>query len=169
MVYQNVPRFSQDHGDKLYRRSLYTYWKRSVPPPNFQAFDAPTREAGGLKRSTTNTPLAALVMMNDPTFVEASRILAERILREGGPAATTRLAMAFRLTTGRRPHPAEAQTLALALQDLVDAFRQEPIAAEQLLKVGEASADHQFDACEVAAYAAVVNSLLQLDESITRK
>ena len=169
VVYQNVPRFSQDHGDKLYRRSLYTYWKRSVPPPNFQAFDAPTREACVLKRSTTNTPLAALVMMNDPTFVEASRILAERILREGGPAATTRLAMAFRLTTGRRPLPAEAQTLAVALRDMVDAFRQDPQAAEQLLTVGEAPADHLLDDCELAAYTAIVNSLLQLDESITRK
>lgn len=169
VVYQNVPRFTQDHGDKLYRRSLYTYWKRSVPPPNFQAFDAPTREACVLQRSTTNTPLAALVLMNDPTFVEASRKLAERVLREGGDEAASRLTMAFRLTTGRRPLPVEAKTLALALRDLVEAFRQDPNAAEQLLNVGEASADRELDALKLAAYSAVVNSLLQLDESITRR
>ena len=169
VVYQNVPRFTQDHGDKLYRRSLYTYWKRSVPPPNFQAFDAPTREVCVLKRSTTNTPLAALVLMNDPTFVEASRKLAERVLREGGDEAASRLTMAFRLATGRLPLPAEANTLALALRDLLEAFRQDPNAAEQLLNVGEASADRELDADKLAAYTAVVNSLLQLDESITRR
>ena len=169
VVYENVPRFTQDHGDKLYRRSLYTYWKRSVPPPNFQAFDAPTREACVLKRSTTNTPLAALVLMNDPTFVEASRKLAERVLREGGNQSTTRLEMAFRLTTGRRPNAAEAKTLALALGDLIAAFRQDRKAAAQLLSVGEAPVDRGLDIIALAAYSAVVNSLLQLDESINRR
>ena len=82
VVFTNVPRFQQDHGKKLYRRSMYTYWKRSVPPPNMQVFDAPSREVCVLKRPSTNTPLAALVLMNDPTFVEASRKLAERVLRE---------------------------------------------------------------------------------------
>ena len=77
VVFTNVPRFQQDHGEKLYRRSMYTYWKRSVPPPNMQVFDAPSREVCVLKRPSTNTPLAALVLMNDPTFVEASRKLAE--------------------------------------------------------------------------------------------
>ncbi|MBB74945.1 MAG: hypothetical protein CMJ75_10580 [Planctomycetaceae bacterium] len=169
VVYQNVPRFIQDHGDKLYRRSLYTYWKRSVPPPNFQAFDAPTREACVLKRSTTNTPLAALVLMNDPTFVEASRKLAERVLREGGQGTATRLEMAFRLTTGRRPIPVEAKTLAVALRELSETFRLDATAAEQFLSVGEAPAAHDLEPRELATYAALVNSLLQLDESVTRR
>ena len=75
VVYSNVPRFKQDHGEKLYRRSLYTYWKRSVPPPSLQAFDAPSREACVLMRSRSNTPLGALVLMNDPTYMEAARHL----------------------------------------------------------------------------------------------
>ena len=103
VVYENVPRFVQDHGGKLYRRSLYTYWKRSVPPPNMQAFDAPSREVCVLTRAKTNTPLAALVLMNDPTFVEASRKLAGRVLRDGGATEESRLTLLHRLVCGRRP------------------------------------------------------------------
>ena len=119
VVYENVPRFRQDHGSKLYRRSLYTFWKRSVPPPSFQAFDAPTREACTLQRSKTNTPLAALVLMNDPTYVEASRKLAERVIKQGGDSQTARVNLAFRLTTSRRPDEGERKRLLDAHRDLL--------------------------------------------------
>lgn len=167
VVYQNVPRFTQDHGDKLYRRSMYTYWKRSVPPPNFQAFDAPTREACTLQRSTTNTPLAALVLMNDPTFVEASRKLAERVITQCDNHRD-RLDMAFRLATGRHPSDFEMTELRSALDDMLGDFGRDRAAAERLVNVGESAHDATLDLAELAAYAAIANGLLQLDETITR-
>ncbi|MDD9866164.1 MAG: DUF1553 domain-containing protein, partial [Verrucomicrobiales bacterium] len=134
VVFSNVPRFQQDHGAKLYRRSMYTYWKRSVPPPNMQVFDAPSREVCVLKRPSTNTPLAALVLMNDPTFVEASRKLAERVMRERD-SDTARVKRLHRLICGRQPTPAEQQLLLGTLNDLLADFRAEPAAAAELMTV----------------------------------
>jgi hypothetical protein len=168
VVYENAPRFTQDHGHKLYRRSMYTYWKRSVPPPNFQAFDAPTREACMLQRSKTNTPLAALVLMNDPTFVEASRKLAERVMKQGGESQSDRLTLAFRLATGRLPNETERKQLLAAQTKLVAAYRNDLTAAEKLMGVGESPYDRSLDLAELAAYTGIANALFQLDESITR-
>ena len=148
VVYENAPRFRQDHGSKLYRRSLYTFWKRSVPPPSFQAFDAPTREACTLQRSKTNTPLAALVLMNDPTYVEASRKLAERVIKQGGDSQTDRVNLAFRLATGRKPDEGERKRLLEAHRDLLAGFREDRAAAEQLMKVGESPYDQTLDLAE---------------------
>ena len=168
VVYENVPRFVQDHGGKLYRRSLYTYWKRSVPPPNMQAFDAPSREVCVLTRAKTNTPLAALVLMNDPTFVEASRKLAERVLHDGGATAESRLALLHRLVCGRRPTERELDLLRGGLAELQTSFRAEPEAARRLLAVGESPHDPVLDAVELAAYASLANAVLGTDEAITR-
>lgn len=168
VVYENVPRFVQDHGGKLYRRSLYTYWKRSVPPPNMQAFDAPSREVCVLTRAKTNTPLAALVLMNDPTFVEASRKLAERVLHDGGATAESRLALLHRLVCGRRPTERELDLLRGGLGELQTSFRAEPEAARRLLAVGESPHDPVLDAVELAAYASLANAVLGTDEAITR-
>src|SRR5439155_26972753 len=102
--------YVQDHGADLYKRTMYTFWKRTSPPPTLMTFDAPDRETCTVRRSRTNTPLQALALMNDPTFVEASRHLAERLMRE----ATTveeRIALAFRLATGRKPAEREAAVL----------------------------------------------------------
>ena len=95
--------FVQDHGEKLYRRSLYTFWKRTLPPPNMAAFDAPNRETCTVSRPSTDTPLQALVLLNDVQFVEASRALAERIIQHPGDDAT-RLKWAFEEVTSREPH-----------------------------------------------------------------
>jgi hypothetical protein len=168
VVYENVPRFVQDHGGKLYRRSLYTYWKRSVPPPNMQAFDAPSREVCVLTRAKTNTPLAALVLMNDPTFVEASRKLAERVLRDGGATEESRLTLLHRLVCGRRPTERELDLLSGALAELQTSFRAEPEAARRLMSVGESPHDPALDAVELASYASLANALLGTDEAITR-
>jgi len=167
VVYENVPRFQQDHGDKLYRRSMYTYWKRSVPPPNLEVLDAPSREACVLQRSRTNTPLGALVLMNDPTFVEASRKLAERVMR-GNADPDMRLMRLFRLVAGRVPRGTEAKRLRTALSQLLEDFERDREAAGQLLKIGEAPRDVSLKATEVAAYAAIANVLLGLDETITK-
>ena len=145
VVFSNVPRFQQDHGAKLYRRSMYTYWKRSVPPPNMQVFDAPSREVCVLKRPSTNTPLAALVLMNDPTFVEASRKLAERVMRERYTDAA-RVKRLHRLICGRQPTPAEQQLLLGTLNDLLEDFRAEPDAAAELMTVGESVRDEDLSA-----------------------
>jgi len=168
VVYENVPRFVQDHGGKLYRRSMYTYWKRSVPPPNMQAFDAPSREVCVLTRAKTNTPLAALVLMNDPTFVEASRKLAGRVLRDGGATAESRLTLLHRLVCGRRPTERELGLLSGALAELQTSFRAEPEAARRLMAVGESPYDPALDAVELAAYASLANAVLGTDEAITR-
>jgi hypothetical protein len=168
VVYSNVPRFKQDHGEKLYRRSMYTYWKRSVPPPNLQAFDAPSRETCVLKRSRTNTPLAALVLMNDPTFVEASRNLAERMITEGGDSPKTRLIFGFRLVAGRRPNAKELERLAEALDGLREEFSKDTDAAKKLMSVGESKFNTTLDVAELAAYTAVANALFSTDETITK-
>ena len=168
VVYQNVPRFVQDHGEKLYRRSLYTYWKRSVPPPNMQAFDAPSREVCVLNRAKTNTPLAALVLMNDPTFVEASRKLAGRVLRYGGATTESRLTLLYRLVCGRRPTIHELGLLRGGLAELQASFREEPEEALRLLTVGESPRADEFDSVEMAAYASLANAVLGMDEAITR-
>ena len=167
VVFSNVPRFQQDHGAKLYRRSMYTYWKRSVPPPNMQVFDAPSREVCVLKRPSTNTPLAALVLMNDPTFVEASRKLAERVMRERDTDAA-RVKRLHRLICGRQPTPAEQQLLLGTLNDLLEGFRAEPDAAAELMTVGESVRDESLDLTELAAYASLANAVFCTDEAITR-
>ena len=168
VVYENVPRFVQDHGGKLYRRSMYTYWKRSVPPPNMQAFDAPSREVCVLTRAKTNTPLAALVLMNDPTFVEASRKLAGRVLRDAVATEESRLTLLHRLVCGRRPTERELGLLSGALAELQTSFRAEPEAARRLMAVGESPHDPALDAVELAAYASLANAVLGTDEAITR-
>ena len=173
VVYGNVPRFEQDHGDKLYRRSLYTYWKRSVPPPNLQVFDAPSREACVLQRSQTNTPLAALVLMNDPTFVEASRKLAERVMHtvngsDTEKSDTEKLEWLFRITTSRRPSPDEIDLLVSTFQAALRRYVDHPELAEQLMTVGESSYDPRLSVTQLAALAAIANALLNTDEVITK-
>ncbi len=168
VVYGNVPRFQQDHGDKLYRRSLYTYWKRSVPPPNMATFDAPSREACVLHRPRTNTPLATLVLMNDPTFVEAARKLAERSLTEVGEPDEDRLAFMFRLATARRPTPKEMPLLREVIERARKHFGDNPEAAKKLGQVGEAPFDARLDIVEAAAFTTIGMSLLNLDETITK-
>jgi hypothetical protein len=111
----------QSAGDDIYRRSLYTFWKRTVPHPVMLAFDAPEREFCSVRRSRTNTPLQALVLMNEPAFLEAARQLAQRVLREGGADDAARLAYAFRCATGRAPEQQEAPVLLRSLEDSVPA------------------------------------------------
>src|SRR5262249_44554406 len=102
--------YTQDHGDDLYRRTMYTFWKRTCPPPSLATFDAPDRETCTVRRSRTNTPLQALVLMNDPTYVESSRKLAERMMTSAS-SADDRIALAFRLATARRPSSEEVAVL----------------------------------------------------------
>ena len=168
VVYGNVPRFQQDHGDKLYRRSIYTYWKRSVPPPNLQVFDAPSREACVLKRSRTNTPLGALVLMNDPTFVEASRKLAELTVTTVRGTDTEKLNWIFRRVMSRWPTEHEMALLKSTLKKALVRYQQNPDLAKQLMSVGESDYDADLSNVEIAAFSAIANALLNTDEVITK-
>ncbi len=162
-------RYSPSHGKDLYRRSMYTYWKRTVPPPSLSTFDAPDREKCVARRAVTNTPLQALVLMNDPTYIEASRHLAERMLTESPPSAAARIRHAFRLATGRAPTPQETAILrSLAREELAN-YQKNKEAAERLLKVGESPSNGKLDAPTLAAWTTVASAILNLDQTITKE
>ena len=158
--------YAESTGDDLYRRSVYTFWKRTVPHPTLSTFDSPDREFCTARRSITNTPLQAMVLMNDPTFLETARKLAARMLAEGGDGDEQRLAWGFELLTARRPDAAELATLVR----LLESQRREFAAAAPagLLKVGASKANDAIPPAELAAYASVASMLLNLDEAITR-
>jgi hypothetical protein len=161
--------YVQDHGEKLYRRSLYTYWKRTVAPPAMTTFDAATREACQVRASRTNTPLQALTLMNDVTYVEAARVLAQRVLCEAGPTVDERLSGVFRLCTARQPKPDELALLRRALEYHGDRFRHDSAAAKRLLGQGEYPRPAPLDPAELAAYTTVANLILNLDEVVCRQ
>ena len=160
--------YVQDHGEKLWRRSLYTFWKRTSPPPTMMTFDAAGREACSVKASRTSTPLQALALMNEVTFVEAARRLGERMLKEGGSTAEAQIIFAFRLATSRAPRTAELAVLRAGLEDFRARYRADDKAALALVSVGEAPRDESLSVNELAACAAVANLILNLDEVITR-
>jgi len=161
-------RYVQDHGEALYRRSMYTFWKRTCPPPSLQTFDAPEREFCIVRRSVTNTPLQALILMNDITFVEASRKFAERLMTEVAATPRDRVVYAYRLALARPPTGEEIRAL-IALQAAQAAFyRAQPDAARKLLAVGESPRNAALDPAELAAWTSVANAILNLDETITR-
>ena len=161
--------YAQGKGQDLYRRSMYTVWKRTVPPASLATFDAPDREKCTARRARTNTPLQALVLLNDPTYVEAARALAQRAIKEAGKSPARRIDFAFRLATGRTPEARERQVLIqYARQELGD-YRRDKSAALKLLGVGESKYDTKLDASELAAWTTVASAILNLDETITKE
>ena len=136
--------------------------------PSLATLDAPDREVCVVRRSRTNTPLQALVLMNDPTYVEASRKLAERMMKEGGLTPADRIAFAFKLATARAPREKEPAVLKRVFEAEHARFAKDKPAAEKLLKVGESPRDTKLDAAELAAWAMVANAILNLDEVVTR-
>jgi hypothetical protein len=160
--------YTQGHGADLYRRSLYVYRKRTVPHPSMSTFDAPSWEFCQVKRAATNTPLQALALLNDVTYVEAARKFAERMLTEGGSSPDSRLSFAFRLATGRAPTRAELGTLRASLEKHTDRFRQSSAAAEQFVSHGESPRDKSLDVVELAAHTAIASLLLNMDETLSK-
>jgi hypothetical protein len=148
---------------------MYTFWKRTVPPPQLITFDAPDREKCAARRTLTNTPLQALVLMNDPTYIEAARWLAERAMTEGGRDSGGRLNFVFRRATSRMPSPQEAQVLRALLRLQLAHYRRDKKAAIDLLSVGESKFDVKLDATELAAWTILANAILNLDETITKE
>ncbi|MEO2027532.1 MAG: DUF1553 domain-containing protein [Fuerstiella sp.] len=160
--------YQPDRGQALYRRSMYTFWKRTSPPPTMLIFDAPDRERCVVRRERTSTPLQALVLMNDPTYVEASRKLAERMMKEVGPVPSDRIAWGFRLVTSRHPDKAELVPLLALLNEQSTRFAANADAAQKLLSVGESSTDASLSIPELAAYTVVASVLMNLDETVTK-
>ena len=163
------PRYDQGHGAELHRRSLYTFWKRTVPPPAMVTFDAAERNACVVRRQSTSTPLQALALLNDPQIVEAARHVAERMYREAGPTDAERVTHAFRLVTGRRASEREAAVLVSMLQTQRARFRAEPAAASRLLGVGEARNCAAWSEVDLASGAVLAEALLNHDEAILRR
>ena len=160
--------YEQSHGPDLYRRSMYTFWKRTAPPATMLTFDAPDREKCSARRLATNTPLQALVLLNDPTYLEASRALAQRVLREAKDP-TQRARLAFELVTSRQPDKQELAILTkLARQQLAN-YTRDLNSAAQFLKAGELPVDASLNPVELAAWTAVSSALFNLDETITKE
>ena len=160
-------RYVVSKGDDLYRRSLYTFWKRTLPHPVMTVLDAPDREFCVVRRSTTNTPLQALTLLNNPIFVEAARKLAERSIREGGSTADARVKFAFRLATGRAPDGEEQKLLVNQLGEMLTAYGADEKAARALIAVGASGSSDSIAPSELAAYTALANIILNLDEVLT--
>ena len=162
-------KYRADTGEGLYRRSLYTYWKRTVAPPLMMNFDASDREVCTVHAVRTNTPLQALNLMNDVTFVEASRHFAERLLREGGDTPEARIQTAYALALGRPARGPEVSVLAKMLDSFVQRYADDLDAAEALLSEGDSAWDDALDARELAAYAGLAGLMLNLDETVTNQ
>jgi len=156
-------------GDQLYRRSLYTLWKRTVLNPTLQTFDAPDRALCTVTRPVTCTPLQAFVTMNDVTYVEASRLFAQRIVLEGGRQTAGRLDFAFRTALARRPTERERTILAGVLRDVQTAYTADPKAAETITRLGETRGPGGIPTAELAAWTGVANVILNLDETVTKE
>ena len=160
--------WDESEGADLYRRSVYTFWKRTLPHPAMTVFDAPDREFCTTRRAITNTPLQALTLLNDPTFVEAARKLAERMIREGGATPYSRIEFGFRLAAGRSP-AADERTLAEGLlSEMLQSYSEDELAAAGLLAVGASASDSDIPAPQLAAYTAIASVILNLDEVITK-
>jgi len=161
--------YVQDHGDNLYRRSLYTFWRRSIPPPSMANFDASARESHMVRPVLTNTPLQALDLMNDVTFVEAARVFAERVMKEGGTSPSERIAYAFRMATARTPKRSEAAVLEDAFVDNLELFKSKPDAALKYVNHGEHQRDAKLNVSELAAYTSVTSLILNLNEVVMKE
>jgi hypothetical protein len=162
-------KYDRDTGEGSHRRSLYTFWKRTSPPPAMVTLDAAKREVCVVKRATTTTPLQALVLLNDPQYVEAARALAERAMTEGGTQVEDRLVFTFRTLTSRRPTGPEIGVLKQLLEEQRQDFASRPEAAQQFLAVGDHKRNEKLDAAELAAMAVVAEAVMNFDENVMKR
>ena len=168
MLGSNTRFYKRDEGDKLYRRSLYTFWKRAAPPASMQIFNAPTREHATVRRERTNTPLQALVTMNDPQFVEASRFLAQSALNQAQPDFASRLNFLTRRLLSREFTQHERTVAEKSYADFLLHYEEDSEDASQLLATGEAPVDEELPAPELAAWTMMANQLMNLDEALNK-
>jgi len=162
-------KYNQDHGENLYRRGLYTYWRRSFWHPSLRAFDAPAREECVAERPRSNTPQQSLVLLNDPTYVEAARVFAARVIHEGGSSDIDRLRLAFRLAVSRNPTESEVDALTRFVSRQMKRFATDKAAAEKVVSAGESPQPKDIPLTEYAAWTAVARVVLNLHETISRE
>ena len=160
--------WKQDTGASLYRRGVYTHWQRTFLHPSMLAFDAPSREECTAERPISNTPQAALTLLNDPTYVEASRVFAVRIIKEGGSSVSERISWAWRKAVSRKPNERELSLLSTLFQSNLEHYRLDKTAAKGLLTNGSSKVPEQIDVSQLAAWTAVARVILNLNETITR-
>jgi hypothetical protein len=168
MIGSNTRDYKADSGDNLYRRSLYTFWKRAAPPASMDIFNAPSREVCAVRRERTDTPLQALVTLNDPQFVEAARRLAEVVLKQGGDSAESRLDLLARRLLARPWRAEEAPAVQASLADLSDFYQHHADEAKMLISVGESKPDASLDVPTLAAWTMLTNELMNLDEVLNK-
>jgi hypothetical protein len=168
MIGSNTRDYRRDTGAKLYRRSMYTFWKRAAPPASMEIFNAPTRETCTVSRERTNTPLQALVTLNDPQFVEAARHLAQVCLKEGGAKTESRLDLMAKRLLARPLRTAEVKIVEKSLAGLLAHYQKNPAAAKKLIAVGESKADPKLDVPTLAAWTMLANQLMNLDEVLNK-
>ena len=161
--------YTQDKGEGLYRRSMYTFWKRAVPPPSMMTFDSAGREACTVRENRTNTPLQALTLMNDVTYLEAARVMAQRMMTEGGATPESRIGFGFRLATARPPSPRKSAVLVDSFHHYLDTYQTNPAEARKLVSAGESPLDQKLNLSELAAYTTVASLILNLDETVTKE
>ncbi len=164
----NTATFRQDSGDALFRRSMYTFWKRTSPPPSMSIFDAPDRETCQVRRARTNTPLQALVLLNDVQFVEAARRFAEQVVREGGDSVEAKISFVYRSVLAREPSAKELQIVSTLFDEHLAEFTKNPEAANQLLAVGESVRDEMLDSQQLGAWTMIVHLVFNLSETVTK-
>ena len=168
MIGSNTRDYRRDSGEALYRRSMYTFWKRAAPPASMDILNAPNRETCTTRRERTNTPLQALVTLNDPQFIEAGRQLAQRTLKQGGDKLEGRIDYMAKRLLARPLRPAEMQVVRGTLDELLTQYRARPADAGKLLAVGESRADASLDAPTLAAWTMLANQLMNLDEVLNK-
>jgi hypothetical protein len=168
MIGSNTRDYKRDSGEALYRRSLYTFWKRAAPPASMEIFNAPSRETCTVRRERTDTPLQALVTMDDPQFVEAARNLAQHALKDCGAQDEARLDFMAERLLARPLKPQELKVVSSGLKDLLDHYKSDPKDAEALITVGESKADAALDRPTLAAYTMVANELMNMDEVLNK-
>jgi hypothetical protein len=167
-LFGNLNKYVQDKGPDLYRRTLYTFLKRTAAPANMMVWDMPSREYCVIKRSRTNTPLQALDVMNDTTYVEAARELAEHMIKDGGGTPADRIAYAFRRATSRPPTDEETRILEQELTTQTQYYQKDKPAAEKLLAIGATPRDTKLDPVELAGYTMTASTILNLDEVVNK-
>jgi hypothetical protein len=163
------PAYKQSVGGDLYRRSLYTVWKRTAPMPGMVAFDAPSREVCVVKRSVTSTPQQAFVLLNDTQFVEAARVLAEKAWQQNGASTEAQIRFIFRRLTGREPDAAEAGLLSELLTEQAALFEKEPERAQKLIAVGERKGDPAPEPVALASLTALAQAVMNLDATVWKR
>ncbi len=168
-AFGNLLNYKHDTDSGLYRRSLYTFWKRTANPPDMALFDLPSREVCQVRRARTDTPLQALVLMNDVTYFEAARIFANRVIEHGGKTVESRMNYAFNILLDRNPTPKEMQILGAGIKMRLEHYAKNPKAAKELVADGDAKNDPKIDPVELAAYTVATTTLLNTDEALTKE